>query len=41
MLLETLVGFAQKVMSNYTNRVAKTEVDAPFQKFAWSKELAV
>lgn len=35
--LDILVGYAQKIMSNYTNYVAKTEVDAPFQKFAWTK----
>ena len=33
--LDILVGYAQKIMSNYTNHAAKTEVDAPFQKFAW------
>ena len=36
-LLEIFIGYAQKIMSNYTNHVAETEVDAPFQKFAWSK----
>ena len=35
--LDILVGYAQKIMSNYTNHAAQTEVDAPFQKFAWSK----
>ena len=35
--LDILVGYAQKIMSNYTNHVANTEIDAPFQKFAWSK----
>jgi alkylhydroperoxidase family enzyme len=35
--LDILVGYAQKIMSNYTNHAANTPVDAPFQKFAWSK----
>jgi hypothetical protein len=26
-----------KVISNYTNHIAKTPVDAPFQQFAWTK----
>lgn len=32
-LLEIVLGIAQKVMSNYTNHLADTPVDAPFQKF--------
>lgn len=36
-VLEIILGLAQKVMSNYTNHVAKTPVDEPFQKFAWEK----
>jgi alkylhydroperoxidase family enzyme len=35
--LDILVGYAQKIMSNYTNHAANTEVDAPFKKFAWKK----
>lgn len=35
--LDILVGYSQKIMSNYTNHAAKTEVDPAFQKFAWSK----
>ncbi|WP_027418201.1 carboxymuconolactone decarboxylase family protein [Crocinitomix catalasitica] len=35
--LDILVGYAQKVMSNYTNHAAHTPVDEPFQKFAWKK----
>lgn len=35
--LDILVGYAQKIMSNYTNHAAQTEVDPPFQKFTWSK----
>jgi alkylhydroperoxidase family enzyme len=35
--LDILVGYAQKIMSNYTNHAAKTEVDPSFKDFAWSK----
>lgn len=35
-VLEVILGIAQKVMSNYTNSVANTPVDAPFQKFSWN-----
>ena len=35
-VLDVILGYSQKVMSNFTNHVAHTEVDAPFQKFAWS-----
>ncbi|MEO3415631.1 carboxymuconolactone decarboxylase family protein [Roseovarius sp. CAU 1744] len=34
-ILEVILGYAQKVMSNYTNHLADTPVDKPFQKFAW------
>ncbi|KEP69946.1 carboxymuconolactone decarboxylase [Thioclava dalianensis] len=34
-VLEVILGLAQKVMSNYTNHIANTPVDAPMQKFAW------
>ncbi len=37
-VLEIILGLSQKVISNYTNHIAKTPVDAPFQKFAWKKE---
>ena len=33
-LLEIVLGIAQKVMSNFTNSLADTPIDAPFQKFA-------
>lgn len=36
-VLEVVLGIAQKVMSNYTNHLARTPVDAPFQKFEWHK----
>ncbi|PWR03705.1 carboxymuconolactone decarboxylase [Meridianimarinicoccus roseus] len=35
-VLEVILGLSQKVMSNYTNHVADTPVDAPMQKFAWT-----
>ncbi|MGR3592390.1 MAG: carboxymuconolactone decarboxylase family protein [Limimaricola soesokkakensis] len=35
-ILEVILGYSQKVMSNYTNHLAETPVDQPFQKFAWS-----
>lgn len=38
-VLEIILGLSQKVISNYTNHIANTEVDAPFQKFAWKKEI--
>ena len=36
-VLEIILGLSQKVISNYTNHIANTPVDAPFQKFAWTK----
>ncbi|QKV20419.1 carboxymuconolactone decarboxylase family protein [Oricola thermophila] len=35
-VLEVILGYSQKVMSNYTNHLANTPVDAVMQKFAWS-----
>ncbi len=32
-LLEIVLGISQKVMSNYTNHLANTPVDPPFQEF--------
>ena len=40
-VLEIVLILAQKVMSNYTNHLAQTPVDKPFQKFAWEKKTAV
>lgn len=37
-VLEIILGLSQKVISNYTNHIANTPIDAPFQKFAWKKE---
>jgi alkylhydroperoxidase family enzyme len=36
-LLEIILGLSQKVISNYTNHIANTPVDAPFAQFAWTK----
>ncbi len=36
-ILEVVLGVAQKVMSNYTNHLADTPVDAAFKKFEWHK----
>jgi alkylhydroperoxidase family enzyme len=36
-ILEVILGLAHKIISNYTNHVAKTPVDAVFKKFAWEK----
>lgn len=34
-ILEVILGYSQKIMSNYTNHLAKTPVDKAFQKFEW------
>jgi alkylhydroperoxidase family enzyme len=36
-ILEVILGIAQKIMSNYTNHLVKTPVDAPFQQFEWHR----
>jgi alkylhydroperoxidase family enzyme len=36
-ILEVVLGVSQKVMSNYTNHLAITPVDAAFKKFEWHK----
>lgn len=36
-VLEIILGLAQKTLSNYTNHIANTPIDEPFQKFAWNK----
>jgi alkylhydroperoxidase family enzyme len=36
-VLEIILGLAQKTISNYTNHIAQTPIDAPFKPFAWSK----
>jgi uncharacterized peroxidase-related enzyme len=39
-IIEVILGTALKVMSNYTNHVAETTVDAAFAPNAWSADLA-
>ena len=34
-VLEVVLGYAQKIMSNYTNYLAKTPIDRVFEKFKW------
>ena len=36
-ILEVILATSFKVMSNYTNHIANTEVDEAFSKNAWSK----
>lgn len=37
-ILEIILGYSQKIMSNYTNHFARTPIDAPFRPFEWSKK---
>jgi len=37
-VLEVILGVSMKVMSNFTNHLADTPLDAPFQKQAWTKK---
>lgn len=39
-VLEVILGTALKVMSNYTNHIAATELDAAFAPNAWTAELS-
>ncbi len=39
-ILEVVLGVAQKVMSNYTNHLANTPIDKPFQQFEWRRREA-
>ena len=34
--LEVLVGLASKLLSNFTNALARTELDDPVKKYAWT-----
>lgn len=36
-LLEIILGLAQKTISNYTNHIANTPLDKPFEKLVWKK----
>ena len=40
-VLEIILGTSLKVMSNYTNHIAETDVDSAFAPNAWSGEQAV
>ncbi|WP_418275375.1 carboxymuconolactone decarboxylase family protein [Isoptericola jiangsuensis] len=35
-VLEVVLGIAQKVMSNYTNHLARTPIDEPNRKYEWN-----
>lgn len=37
-VLDVILGLAQKVMSNYTNHLAKTPIDAAFAKYEWTRK---
>lgn len=37
-ILDIILGLSQKTISNYTNHIANTPVDAAFSKFAWTKK---
>lgn len=39
-VFDILVGISHKVLSNYSNHLAETPVDRPFQKFTWEKSPA-
>ena len=36
-ILEVVLGVAMKTISNYTDHIAGTELDAAFADFAWQK----
>ncbi len=38
-VLEIVLAIAVKTLSNYSNHIFHTEVDAPFQKYLWQPEL--
>jgi alkylhydroperoxidase family enzyme len=39
-ILEVVLGVSQKVMSNYTNHLAKTPIDKPFEQYEWRRREA-
>lgn len=39
-VLEVILGLSQKIMSNYTNHLAETPVDAGFRQFEWHRNSA-
>ncbi len=36
-ILEVILGYAQKIMSNYTNHLASTPVDSVFHSLLWTR----
>ncbi len=36
-VLEVILGIAVKIIHNYTNHIAQTPLDKPFQPYVWSK----
>lgn len=34
-IFEVIMGYSQKIMSNYVNKIAMTPLDPPFKPFAW------
>lgn len=36
-ILEVILGYAQKIMSNYTNHLAQTPVDSVFHSLLWTR----
>lgn len=40
-VLEVLLGVALKTLSNYTNHIARTEVDEAFTDFTWERPAPV
>jgi alkylhydroperoxidase family enzyme len=38
-ILDVILGIGQKTLSNYTNHIARTPVDAPFQKAEWNASM--
>ena len=37
-VLDIILGLSQKVISNYTNHIAETPLDAGFKKYAWEAQ---
>lgn len=37
-VLDIILGYSQKIMSNYTNHFAKTNIDEAFKPFTWKKK---
>lgn len=38
-ILDVILGISHKILSNYTNAMAKTEIDAPFKKFIFERDV--